>query len=333
MESTSSIYQLYNFPAITNMFENSAIFGDFPIREIYLGALVKRLEEIPQLLPINSFKNTRNRYAHVKNMVNILDVLSKLDHNKNFYDDFFWKDVTMGIIMHDIGHSPYGHAGERAIEKYLMSERKFSNSIQSERLLFHRYSGVGQLTNKRNIFDTLPIKRFIRFKNYQLDCNVSVLVDFIDDLENVVGDLQDLWIAFGDDGVQKLFKDHFCKSNIEDDVSKISIEYLASKCIKLDMDHLCDHILSDFNEIHTELKYLKTQIRLFSEKYECISHYDIVGEKVVFELLSYTENMLKAEYVFGDENIKDITSDIVASMTLVDVEKNLKQICLDVNNI
>ena len=73
------------------MFKNSAIFGDFPIREIYLGALIKCLYEIPQLLPINSFKNKRNRYVHVKNMINILDELSKLDYNKNIYDDFFGK--------------------------------------------------------------------------------------------------------------------------------------------------------------------------------------------------------------------------------------------------
>ena len=327
MESTNSIYQLYNPPAITNMFEKSAIFGDFPIREIYLSAHVKRLCEIPQLLPINSFKNTRNRYVHVKNMINILDVLSKLDYNKNIYHECFWKDVATGIVMHDIGHSPYGHAGERAIAKYLINDRVFSNSVQSERLLFHRYSSVGQITNRGNIFDTLPIEPFIRFKDYQLDCNVSVLVDFIDDLENVVGDLQDLWLAFGDDRVRILFKHHFHKSKIEDKVSKIAIEYLVYKCVELNMDRLYNNIMSDLNEIHTELKYLKTRIRLFSEKYECIAHYDMVGEEVVSQLLSYTENILKTEYVFFDENIKDITSDIVASMTLVDIEKKIKENC------
>lgn len=306
------------------MFEQSAIFGDFPIREIYLGALVQRLCEIPQLLPINSFENTRNRYQHVKNMVNILDVLSKSEYNKKIYDEYFWKDVAMGIIMHDIGHSPYGHAGERAIEKYLINERKFSNSIQSERLLFHKYASVGQITNKGNIFDTLPIKPFIRFKDFRLDCNVSVLVDFIDDLENVIGDLQDLWIAFGDDRAQKLFNYHFHFSHIADDITKTGIEYLIYKCVKLNVNNLCDDILLDSNKIHSELKYLKTQIRLFSEKYECIAHYDTVGEDIVSKILTYTENTLKSEYVFNDENIKDVTSDIVASMSLLNIKNHLK---------
>jgi hypothetical protein len=327
MESISNIYQLCNPAAIPDILENSAIFGDFPIREIYLGSLVNRLYKIPQLLPINTFENTRNRYTHIKNMINILDILSKLDYNKKIYDEFFWKDFAMGIIMHDIGHTPYGHAGERAIEKYLMNERKFSNSIQSERLLFHRYSGMGQITNKGNIFDTLPIKPFIRFKDYRLDCNVSVLVDFIDDLENTAGDLQDLWIAFGNDRVRKLFEHHFHKSSIEDNVSKIGIEYLTCKCVNLNMDHLCDKILLDFNKIHSELKYLKTQIRSFSENYECIAYYDIVGEKVVSEILNYTESLLKTKYTFCDNNIKDVTSDIVASMTLVDIEKSIKFTC------
>lgn len=309
------------------MLEKSAIFGDFPIREIYLSAHVRRLSEIPQLLPVNSFKNTRNRYLHVKNMISILDALSKLDHNKNVYHESFWRDVALGIAMHDIGHTPYGHAGERAIARYLMNDRKFSNSTQSERLLFHRYSGVGQLTNRGNIFDTLPIKPFIRFSDHQLDCNVSVFVDFIDDLENAIGDLQDLWVAFGDDRVQKLFERHFYKSKIEDKVSKIGIAYLEDKCVELNMSRLSDCILSDFNEIHSELKYLKTQIRLFSEKYECIAHYDIVGEEVVSTILNYTENMLKTGHVFYDENIKDVTADIVASMTPIDIEKNIKYNC------
>ncbi|MEO6524257.1 MAG: hypothetical protein ABIN91_21405 [Mucilaginibacter sp.] len=323
MESNSSTYQSYNISAITKIVEKSAIFGDFPIREIYLSALVNRLSGIPQLLPINSFENTRNRYDHVKNMINILDTLSKLDYNKNVFDESFWKDVAMGIIMHDIGHTPYGHAGERAIEKYLGNERKFSNSIQSERLLFHRYSSIGQITNKGNIFDTLPIKPFIRFKDHRLDCNVSVLVDFIDDLENAVGDLQDLWFAFGDHRVKKLFKHHFYQSNIEDNVSKIGLEYLFCKCNKLNMNYLCERILLDFNEIHTELKYLKKQIRLFSEMYECIALYDTAGEKIVSEILYHTDNMLRSEYAFCDEDIKGVTSDIVASMTLLDIDENI----------
>ncbi|WP_130856638.1 hypothetical protein [Olivibacter jilunii] len=328
MESNSNIYQSSSSPTITNMIKRSVIFGDYPIREIYLSKHIKRLSEIPQLLPINSFQNTRSRYVHVKNMIDILKVLSKLDNNKNIYRECFWNDVAKGIFTHDIGHPPYGHAGERAIAKYLMNYRKFSNSIQSERLLFHRYSSIGQITNERNLFDTLPVKPFITFSDSKLDYSVSVFVDFIDDLENAVGDLQDLWIAFGDDRVRKLFNNHFRESEIEDKVSKICIEYLVYKCPALNMSHLYNSIVSDLSDIHTELKYLKSHIRLFSDRYECIAHYDMVGEEVISRILNYTENMLKkTEYVSCEENIKVITTDIVVSMSLAEVEKNIKYNC------
>jgi dGTPase len=103
------------------------------------------------------------------------------------------KELVFSSIVHDIGHAPYGHASERAINHFLNAP-DFSNDTQSARILYYAHD-----QSSLPIFKTAPLPLLVGIvppmdlvdHARPSTCKEPTL-ELLDDLENIVGDTGDL---------------------------------------------------------------------------------------------------------------------------------------------
>lgn len=263
------------------MFEKCVIINNFRSRKHYLPDLVRRLKNVPQLFPPMYNEYIRNRFDHVNNMYS---VVSSLFANKSIRSEFE-KEIKSAIILHDIGHSLFGHAGERALSDSLLNYGGFSNSAHTERLLFSYIPmeiGIGLKT----IFDTEPLNQWASFHQKKSD-KISLFVDFIDDLENTIGDLRDIILTINWSKAKKLFKYLLSNTSYSESVHSLCLDFF--KKINLNND-----ILLNVHEINTkhfcwdDLKKIRNEISEVYKFNEIIRLYDEKGYwlmKNSFELI------------------------------------------------
>ncbi|MCR8826538.1 hypothetical protein [Pseudosulfitobacter koreensis] len=101
-------------------------------------------------------------------------------------DSPLWPHLCLRVACHDIGHTPYGHAGERIIQH--LYDPEFSNSRQSHRYMFAGTEDWPEEVTPFAWYRSAPIQRL----QPALERDLATLVDFFDDLENAVGDALDL---------------------------------------------------------------------------------------------------------------------------------------------
>jgi hypothetical protein len=106
------------------------------------------------------------------------------------------ENIIDGLFLHDIGHPPFGHAGERALNDIMRLEGGFSNSAQTIRLLFDENDSHARYF--MTMLDTPALDRRIA------NDDVMAAIDFFDDLENLIGDLQDLVVRYSCKGAKRL---------------------------------------------------------------------------------------------------------------------------------
>lgn len=185
------------FHSAKKLIKSSVVLERLNSRKRYVNSLIHRLRHVPQILPIGNGFVCRTRLDHCNNIVGIVAATAFQPEQK-----FLQKKLMIASMMHDIGHAPFGHASERAINTWLKKEY-FSNDMQSSRLLFFSMEEHGQ--ERLPIFQTTPMQKIsdIRPPADPLataaggDRPVSAsykssVLDFLDDLENVVGDTGDL---------------------------------------------------------------------------------------------------------------------------------------------
>ena len=165
----------------------SVLYFGYHNREHYLSDLVHRLKKIPQIF---SAKNARNRYDHIVNGIKIIEDIVSYDMLKDFNLSAAQLDqLRINFLLHDIGHPLYGHAGERSVNDFLTNfDSSFDNSTFSILLQdLHIEKGDNPFfIFGENLFSTAPLKRtgLTKHQNW--------LVEFVDDVENLIGDLRDL---------------------------------------------------------------------------------------------------------------------------------------------
>jgi hypothetical protein len=301
-------------------FLKSAIIGNHNNRRHFAPTLIKRLQNIPQLLPVGCYPKTRNRYQHVINMLKILDAL-KLNSDKKEGFPLFQR-IKLGIIAHDLGHPNFGHAGEREINRLMKGYGEFSNSIQSEKLLYFERSEKNQF-RLETIFDTPPFESFLSFDKSNLlkKKSVNIIVDFLDDLENAFGDLTDLWLSFKNEDCKKTIHQLLRANTVLTGacVVSFSLAYLSIKKIPLrsTVDSLCLAVQSDVNQVHSDLINVRKMIKAIAKNTDIICQHDEKGAILTKEFFIETKDKLAHYYNFSNEfELLQLTADLTAAQVI-----------------
>lgn len=90
--------------------------------KIRLSKSYRRLADKTQVFPPDLHSNVRNRLIHTNDVVNLASLFSNI-LGLNIY---LAEAIAYG---HDIGHSPFGHLGEKHICK--LSDKKFAHNVMS----------------------------------------------------------------------------------------------------------------------------------------------------------------------------------------------------------
>lgn len=91
------------------------------LKNIFNTRFKKQLMRKTVMFPINCRNIKYNRYKHTTDVVSISKEIYKKIICKNFINvkNFDEKDVEIAALYHDVGHCPYGHAGEETLNKLL----------------------------------------------------------------------------------------------------------------------------------------------------------------------------------------------------------------------
>ena len=154
-------------------------------RASFIRALLNGLQHIPQISHPKTGVKVRSRFDHTRNMCK----LARLLHGHfGGTQNPLWPQLCLRLACHDIGHTPYGHAGERVIQQNY--DPDFSNSGQSRRYMFAGTEDWPEGVVPFFWYRSAPITRLTG----SLEEEISTLVNFFDDLENAVGDAIDLHV-------------------------------------------------------------------------------------------------------------------------------------------
>lgn len=289
--------------------KNSLILNRRTRREQYVQDLLYRLNYIPQVVPLEINKSKRSRFDHVFNMISIVNYMK----NNDFLDVNSNLDTKLrkGVIYHDLGHPPFGHAGEREIDELLnLKKIRFSNSDQSVRILKHQSETKDSLVG---IFNTEPLDELYFDETSEFEtCRV---IDFLDDLENCIGDLIDLWNVFKSRFVFSLY-DEIAPFGfgIESKTIDVCIALIKQRVIETDEKQFLNEIIEEKCCLHNKLKDIRKQVSAYIKGNPVISEFDHKGAQVV-NMLFYR---IAEELQFDMDNPKDLRflADITASCTI-----------------
>ena len=152
-------------------------------RAAFIRTLLNGLQHIPQLSHPKAGVSVRTRFSHTRNICQ----LARLLHG--YFDcspSPLWPQLCVRLACHDIGHTPYGHAGERVVQDRY--DPDFCNTTQSQRYMFAGTDDWPETVTPFAWYRCAPIYRLPD----RMEQRLQVLIDFFDDLENAVGDALDL---------------------------------------------------------------------------------------------------------------------------------------------
>lgn len=147
-----------------------------------MRTLLSGLQYIPQISHPNITSGSRSRYTHTRT---ICRAASLLDESYNKRCTRIRCDLISVLAMHDVGHPPYGHAGERIIQDRY--DPGYSNTSQSLRFMFANHN---HLPTRSGYYATKPLTLSGLVSRSEL----MKVVDLFDDLENAIGDSLDLYL-------------------------------------------------------------------------------------------------------------------------------------------
>jgi dGTPase len=102
------------------------------------SAYWRRLQGKTQLFPSDENDSFRNRLTH---SLEVAQIASGLALNLNQYNPFFRKNtidedlVYFAGLAHDLGHPPFGHNGEKALDRLMVRAGGFEGNAQTLRVL------------------------------------------------------------------------------------------------------------------------------------------------------------------------------------------------------
>ncbi|MBQ2711024.1 MAG: dNTP triphosphohydrolase [Clostridia bacterium] len=132
------------------------------LSRIIFSNAYKRMAGKTQLFPVGYTDHYMNRLTHTLIVNNIaVDIATRV--NSIYVEAQINLDLIQAIANgHDVGHTPFGHAGERTLQK-LVSQRKTSHNSSANTIAHDKPT----VTFKHNIFSVGILQGLERVKNFE----------------------------------------------------------------------------------------------------------------------------------------------------------------------
>jgi len=102
------------------------------------SASFRRLQGKTQVFPVNESDFFRNRLTHSLEVSQIAEgIAEKLNYEHEYFktQKLDTKLITTAALIHDLGHPPFGHNGERALDDAMLRHGGFEGNAQTLRIL------------------------------------------------------------------------------------------------------------------------------------------------------------------------------------------------------
>jgi len=123
----------------------------------------RRLTEKTQLFPGNESDFFRNRLTHSLEVAQIAkSIAQKFNHEHEYFKQNKINEDLMEVagLAHDLGHPPFGHIGERALDDSLRSHGGFEGNAQTLRILSKLEKKVKDLASDEVGYDESNDQRY-----------------------------------------------------------------------------------------------------------------------------------------------------------------------------
>ncbi|MCP4407291.1 MAG: dNTP triphosphohydrolase [Gammaproteobacteria bacterium] len=145
MASRNRLYRKSNWLREVPVAESSSLAAEpyrHPVRRDYARLIhspaFRRLQGKTQLFPAHENDFFRNRLTH---SLEVAQVAKSIASRLNFEEDLFQKNpinldlVEFAALAHDLGHPPFGHNGEEALDNLMRGSGGFEGNAQTLRIL------------------------------------------------------------------------------------------------------------------------------------------------------------------------------------------------------
>ncbi|HSI83029.1 MAG: dGTP triphosphohydrolase [Candidatus Methylacidiphilales bacterium] len=158
----------YNYPRGAT--DHRTVFQQDRDRVMFTSAF-RRLQGKTQVFRAGEYDFYRTRLTHSLEVANIAaSICAYLKSSSPHFEEDFYIDpqlVEAACLSHDIGHPPFGHSGERALNDWMQPYGGFEGNAQSLRILSRTIYGSGEerkgMSPSRALIDSiLKYKRLFR---------------------------------------------------------------------------------------------------------------------------------------------------------------------------
>ncbi|RYE02410.1 MAG: HD domain-containing protein [Sphingobacteriales bacterium] len=287
----------------------------YPRRRDYIRHLIRRLDHVPQILPVSFSATARTRGMHCRNMAAIAAKIKLGAHEAGLR-----RSLTTAAMVHDIGHAAHGHAAERAINEWI-GENVFSNDQHSSRVLyFHspreRFA-VPMFSTPA--FPSLPDLSYVRSSSAMAPISSlgviptvkSETLEFLDDLENTVGDCGDL--MRNGLGQVKVFYQDLCPKAKKGFAIEHGVDLALELMHRFGFDgsyRSFESLAAPTSEVRRLMQMARTSVHMLRMQSKLIQHHDADAHDQTLDMCEWASTLRLYDGVVDRQWVVDVVSAI-----------------------
>lgn len=254
---------------------NIAFLHDF--NAVLESPHLKKLAKKTQLIPNSEL--CHNRLSHTVDVCHVSSLI--VEHLNNCFRENniapINKDLVKAIsLAHDIGHPPFGHTGERALDQLMKKMGGFESNAQSVKILVnssndYKYRTLAALMKYKTKIPLVRenynglIKGYYGYMSnhlepillkYEENVIEQSIVDIADTLSYALSDLKDLLLFYGENRFAQLLNTYFTESAMIEEtmlffpeISKSELLYFIPKIMEEIKNNILGKILQNYRSL------------------------------------------------------------------------------------